>query len=593
LVAVAEVISSDVLVIGTEGTGARTAIEASEHGAKVLAVTKGLVAKSGATLTADGEIDVDSRSATEVFGVDGSSDDSPQEFAADMIREGDFLADQNLAAIHAEEAPARVRELIDWGARLEGFIHAPGHSYPRGLWIPGVKMARLLARQMEKRGVSVLENTMVLELTRDNDGVTGALALHTPTGTVLQLVARAVVLATGGAMRVFPLTTAPEELTGDGLAMAYRCGAELQDMEFPMFLPYTFLTPPALRGAIFSYDASALLNTHALNRHGDRYMARWDPKRMERTTRDINSVAAAVEILEGRGSKAGGTYLSLKHLPRNLVDFSTEWFPENMRGWRHAGFRLTEFFGDPVRKAWEVAPASHFWNGGVRISERCETSVPGLFAAGEGTAGIHGANRLAGNALTMTQVWGKRAGASAAAFARAHRQRPVEEAGRREFTEMVRSFLSGSGQGGHAPIEMRKEIRRVAGDLVGIVRSKDRLEAALERISFLRRELPNQRLVDTSTAFNRELIEALQNGNTLDVLEMVVRASLERKESRGAMYRLDYPMTDDDNWLCNIVITRSANGEPNLSKRAVRQAWLTLPTGQRKYGRKGGTVDGR
>jgi len=213
------------------------------------------------------------------------------------------------------------------------------------------------------------------------------LALHTPTGTMLQLVASSVVLATGGAMRIFPLTTAPEELTGDGLAMAYRCGAELQDMEFPMFLPYTFLTPPALRGVIFSYDASALLHAHALNRHGDRYMARWDPKRMERTTRDINSVAAAVEILEGRGSRAGGTYLSLKHLPRNLVDFSTEWFPENMRGWRHAGFRLTDFFADPVEEAWEVAPAAHFWNGGVRIDQRCETSVPGLFAAGEGTAG--------------------------------------------------------------------------------------------------------------------------------------------------------------------------------------------------------------
>ncbi len=364
-------------------------------------------------------------------------------------------------------------------------------------------------------------------------------------------------------------------------------------MEFPMFLPYTFLTPPALRGVIFSYDASALLHAHALNRHGDRYMARWDPKRMERTTRDINSVAAAVEILEGRGSRAGGTYLSLKHLPRNLVDFSTEWFPENMRGWRHAGFRLTDFFADPVEEAWEVAPAAHFWNGGVRIDQRCETSVPGLFAAGEGTAGIHGANRLAGNALTMTQVWGKRAGASAATFARSHQQRPIQEARRREFIERIRALFAGPVRGKYAPIEMRKEIRHVAGDLVGIVRRKDRLEAARQRISSLRRELPNQHLVDKSMSFNRELVEALQNANMLDVLEMVVRASLERKESRGAMYRVDFPTTDDDNWLCNIVIARSANGEPCLSKRPVRQAWLTLPRGQRKYGQKGGAADGR
>lgn len=551
------------------------------------------MAKSGATLTADGEIDVDSRSARDLFGVNGSPDDSPELFATDMIREGDFLADQNLAAIHAQEAPARVRELIDWGARLEGFIQAPGHSYPRGLWIPGVKMARLLARQMDRHGVTVMEQTMVLELTRDDDGVTGAVALHTPTGTVVQLRAGAVVLATGGAMRVFPLTTAPEELTGDGLAMAYRAGAELQDMEFPMFLPYTFLTPPALRGVIFSYDVSALLSAHALNRHGDRYMSRWDAKRMERTTRDINSVAAAVEILEGRGSRAGGTYLSLKHLPRNLVDFSTEWFPENMRGWRHAGFKLAEIFNDPVDQAWEVAPASHFWNGGVRINEKGESSVPGLFAAGEGTAGIHGANRLAGNALTMTQVWGARAGAAAAAYTRGRKPRPAGTAERTEFVERVRSLLHAGGGEGQSPVEMRREIRRVAGDLIGIVRDGARLEAARERILALRGGLPNQRLTGRSPVFNRELVEALQNANMLDVLDMVVRASLERKESRGALYRLDYPKTDDDNWLCNIVITRTASGEPRLTKRPLRPGWLTLPKGQRQYGQKGGSVGER
>ncbi|HHY94054.1 MAG TPA: FAD-binding protein, partial [Firmicutes bacterium] len=436
-----ERVSCDVLVIGTEGAGARAAIEASRRGVNVLAVTKGLVAKSGATLTADGEIDVDSRSARTLFGVEGNPDDSPEQFARDMIREGDFLADQSLVAIHTEEAPVRVRELVDWGARLEGFIKAPGHSYPRGLWIPGVKMARLLARQMARHGVLVLENTMVLDLLRDGHGIVGALALHIPDGKLFTLSARAVVLATGGAMRIFPLTTAPEELTGDGLAMALRCGVELQDMEFPMFLPYTFVTPPALRGVIFPYDASALLQAHALNRHGERYMVRWDPERMERSTRDINSVAAAIEIAEGRGSRAGGTYLSLQHLPRNLIEFSSEWFPGNLRSWRAAGFDLRDFFADPAAEAWEVAPASHFWNGGVRIDERCQTGIPGLFAAGEGTAGIHGANRLAGNALTMTQVWGKRAGESAAIFARSVRTREVPPEGGEEFCRRVQSFL--------------------------------------------------------------------------------------------------------------------------------------------------------
>ena len=583
-----EEILCDVLIIGTEGTGARAAIEAVEQGVKVLAVTKGFQARSGATLTADGEIDVDSRSCRELFGVPGSPDDSPEQFAIDMIREGDYLADQRLVAIHTEEAPARVKELLEWGARLEGFIQAPGHTYPRGLWIPGLKLARLLARRMRQMGVSVLENTMVVDLLRDEEGVLGAIALHLPTGRILLLRCRAVVLATGGAMRVFPLTTAPEELTGDGLAMALRCGAVLQDMEFPMFLPYTFLTPPALRGVIFPYDVSALLEVHALNRHGERYMARWDPHRLEKSTRDINSVAAAVEIRSGRGSPAGGTYLSLRHLPKNLLEFSAEWFPENLRGWRAAGFRLKDFFAD-LDDAWEVAPACHFWNGGIRIDERCATNVPGLFAAGEGTAGIHGANRLAGNALTMTQVWGRRAGFFAAKFAESTELRDVPESRLEHVIRKVTRLREPSS--GPSVVEMRQEIRRISGELVGIVREEDRLLRALEAISGLREELPRQHVEGQDFCFNREWVEGLQNENLLDVLECVVRASLVRKESRGAMYREDYPFTDDERWLCNLLLQRKGDIWI-MEERPVQAVYVSLPQGRRPYGQKASPSEG-
>jgi succinate dehydrogenase/fumarate reductase flavoprotein subunit len=581
---VKEEIRCDVLVIGTEGTGARAAIEAAEQGVDVLAVTKGFLARSGATLTADGEIDVDSRSAGEIFGVQGSPDDSPEQFAHDMIREGDYLTDQRLVAIHTEEAPARVKELVDWGARLEGFIHAPGHTYPRGLWIPGPKLARLLARRMRSKGVSVLENTMVVDLLRDAEGALGAIAMHLPTGRLLVLRSRAVVLATGGAMRVFPLTTAPEELTGDGLAMALRCGAALQDMEFPMFLPYTFLTPPALRGVVFSYDASALLEAHALNRHGERYMARWDPQRLEKTTRDINSVAAAMEICAGRGSQAGGTYLSFKHLPRNLLEFSAEWFPGNLQGWRAAGFRLQDFFPHLEEEAWEVAPACHFWNGGIRIDEHCATSIPGLFAAGEGTAGIHGANRLAGNALTMTQVWGRRAGLFAAAFAESGELREPPGAQVEEATRKVLRLRSPSS--GPTVVEVRQEIRRIAGELVGIVREEKALLQALTAISDLRDQAACQCVRGQDPRFNREWVEGLQNENLLDVLEAVVRASLARRESRGAMYRVDYPCTDDDRWLCNLVL-QNQDGQLTIREEAVQELYVSLPRGKRAYGQKG------
>jgi succinate dehydrogenase/fumarate reductase flavoprotein subunit len=577
-------ICCDVLVVGTEGTGARAALEAASSGADVLAVTKGFMARSGATLTADGEIDIDSNSAREIFGVNGSSEDSPEQFSQDMIVEGDYLVDQRLAGIHAEEAPERVKELVDWGGQLEGFIHGPGHTYPRGLWIPGLKIARLLARKVTRSGVTVLENTLVVDLLHDSEGILGALALHLSTGEVFVIRSNAVILATGGAMRMFPLTTAPDELTGDGMAMALRCGARLQDMEFPMFLPYCFITPPALRGVIFSYDVSAMVEAHALNRHGERYMIRWDPDRMERTTRDINSVAAAMEIRAGRHSPAGGTYLSFKHLPRNLIDFTAEWFPGNLRNWKAAGFKLQDFFSNIGEEAWEVAPASHFWNGGVRINEECATNIPGLYAAGEGTAGIHGANRLSGNALTMTQVWGKRAGQYAAQFAKF---RTMREVSRDQIDSVMRKLDKlKTINSGPTVVEFRNEIRRISGDLVGIVREESALKEALAAITDLRGELDRQHVTGSEPCFNRQWVDGLQNENTLDVLEAVVRASLTREESRGAMFRIDFPDTDDDRWLCNLLLTRTQSGW-EIQESPIEEVYFTLPKGRRPYGKKG------
>jgi succinate dehydrogenase/fumarate reductase flavoprotein subunit len=367
------------------------------------------------------------------------------------------------------------------------------------------------------------------------------------------------------------------------MAMALRCGARLQDMEFPMFLPYCFITPPAIRGVIFSYDMSAMVEVHALNRHGERYMKRWDPERMERTTRDINSVAAAMEIREGRHSPAGGTYLSFKHLPRNLIDYTTEWFPGNLRNWRAAGFKLQDFFQNLGEDAWEVAPACHFWNGGVKINEECATNIPGLFAAGEGTAGIHGANRLAGNALTMTQVWGKRAGQFASKYANEASLREVSQGSLQSFEKKIDNLkLINSGP---SVVEIRDEIRRISGDLVGIIREENTLKEALVAIADLRSELERQHFTSSDPCFNRQWVEGLQNENTLDVLEAVVRASLEREESRGAMYRIDFPHTDDDRWLCNLLLTRTRS-EWKIQEQPVKEVFFTLPKGKRTYGKK-------
>ncbi|MEW6524416.1 MAG: FAD-binding protein [Bacillota bacterium] len=576
---------TDVLVIGSEGAGARAALGAADRVGSVIVATKGFVGKSGATLTADADIDIDSRSAADIFGLPGDRRDSPEKFAEDMCKEGEYLNDQELVRIHTEEAPARLKELVDWGARIDRLTHAPGHTYPRGVWIPGTEFVRVLTRELKKRrNIRLLENVMLTELLTRDGSVVGAAGISITTGSFFVIKARAVILCTGGAMRVYPHTTAPDELTGDGLAMAYRAGAPLVDMEFPMFLPYTLLKPDSLDGVDFPYLLSAYIETHALNRYGNRYMSKWDPERLEHTTRDVNSIAAMVEVLEGRGGPNGGTYLSLKHLPDNLREFTSEWFPESMAHMRYGGFNMRDYLPDLGKDAMETGPACHFWNGGLQINARCETGVPGLFAAGEGTGSIHGANRVSGNALTMTQVWGPRAGIYASEYALSSDDLAVDfdqvDALRQKSLHVFR------GRGGTDVVDLRKQLQSLAWTQVGVVRDESGLVKALETVKDIRTQgLPDLGLKSKSRVYNREWIEALQVENMLDIVELVARASLARRESRGALYRRDYPKTDNVNWLKNIVLKLGAGGV-EVIQQEVALPRFSPPRVVREYGRK-------
>lgn len=563
-----KVLETDVLIIGSEGAGARAAIEAIDSGASILVLTKGYVGKSGSTLTAGADIDVDSRSLVELFGLPGDVRDSPEIFMEDMLREGEYLNDQRLVEIHTAEAGLKVKDLVDWGIKVDEAHWAPGHSYPRGLWIAGPEFPRVLVAQIRKRGIVPFEHFMVTDILISEGQAVGVVGVSLATGEFCVIRAKAVIISTGGAMRIYSLITAPDEITGDGMAAAYRAGAVLQDMEFPMFLPYCLVHPRGVTGNDFPYLMSYLLDAHALNRHGERYMAKWDAARMERTTRDINCIAAAMEILEGRGSPNRGTYLSFKHLPDNLVEFSAKWFPPCYADWREGGFHMLEYMPDPRREAIETGPCAHFWNGGIKINERCETSVPGLFAAGEGTASIHGANRISGNALTMTQVWGPRAGKFATDYARKTRIVPEP---RREDVERLRERALGplERSSGPSPVEIRNEIQTQADRHVWVVRKEEWLTKAVERMESMRSsDLPTQASKTKKRVYNREWVLALENENMVDILEMVARASLMRTESRGSLYRTDYPRKDNVNWLKNICIT-NAGGRMTLTTRDV------------------------
>lgn len=574
----------DVLIVGTEGAGARAVIEAADLGCDVIVVTKSVIGKSGATLTADGDIDVDSRACVDIFGLPGDRRDSEEAFFEDMIVEGDYTNNQRLVEIHVNEAAQRTKEIVDWGARIDRLTHAPGHRYPRGIWMPGMEFRRVLSREVRKRKCRLLQQFMVVDLLTENGRVIGCAGIDHTTGNFVVIRAKATILCTGGAMRMYEHTTAPEELTGDGLAVAYRVGAELADMEFPMFLPYCLVKPPAVDGVDYTYLLSAYLETHALNRLGERYMEKWDLEFKERTTRDVNSIAAMIEVVEGRGSANAGTYLSFNHFPPNVLDFAMkEGLPKNVSNYKYGGFNMRTFLGDLSVTAPETAPACHFWNGGLVIDEWCRTTVEGLWAAGEGTALIHGANRLSGNAITMTQVWGPRAGKSAAKYAQENSHGKIDLEQVSGIRNRVYQFL---GRSGENPIGLRTRLRRLAHLSAGPVRESDQtLSDALADIATMRSEWAELGTRTSDTTFNQEWIECIQIENMLQCLELVVGASQIRTESRGAAFRRDHPSTNYKDWTKNIIV-KKVDDKPKFEFRPVVKTSLSPPTDIRRYGLK-------
>jgi len=556
------VIETEVLIIGSGGAGLQAAISARDAGADVIVLSKGEFGLDGATVAAEADMAIDSASCLKEFDLPGDASDSPDAFLKDMVIEGEYLNDQDLVRRHVEDAPVRLRDLISWGVVPRDLVKTPGHSYPRGVWIPGYKLANILRRQVVKRQIPIREHTWVTRLVKKDGVVQGALAIDALSGSQIFYKALAVILCTGGAARMYPYATSSVFLTGDGMAMAYDAGAKLVDMEFPMFLPYTMLSPLAGRGIPFTHDVTNYLNAWALNREGFRYMIQWDPLRMERTTRDVNAVAAGMEILEGRASPSGGTWLSLAHLPANLIEHAGEWFPEALRGWKYGRIDLRTMLPDLSKDAVETIPAAHFFNGGIWIDEDGWTGVPGLFAAGEGTAGIHGANRISGNAITQIFVWGARAGKGAAKWVNEATAVHLDMNLIEGLAQLDRSFIERDD--GITPSDLRKSLHETAWRNVGLVRSEEGLKKAVKEIAELVSLASKQRTSDKRRIFNNEWRKAIENCNMAQILLLVAQAALMRKESRGAHYRLDHPRTDDRSWLVRMAFRKCTNGPETL-----------------------------
>jgi succinate dehydrogenase/fumarate reductase flavoprotein subunit len=587
-----EVIETELLVIGSEGAGASAAIEAARHGVEPTIVTKGRIGHCGATVTIDGDLDVDSRSLHDQFHLKGADPrDSKAKFFEDMVRGGKFLNNQRIVETHVEDAPKALQALIDWGApypELNRVMHASGHTYARGAWCPGPKITPAYVNEVRKQNVKVVEDTMVTDLLTNEGRVVGAVGLDLLTGAFRIFRSKAVVIATGGGMRIYPYTTAPEELSGDGFAMAYRAGAELINMEFPMFLPGVFVWPPGLT----SVDIPFILSTAGefqgwmLNRNGERFMSRWAPKTMEWTTRDICSVAMMTEILEGRGSPHGGIYVSFSHLPKNLVDHLFDWMDPEI-AWKYGGFDVEKYVSkEGLREnALEAAPACHYWNGGIRITVNSETNVPGLFAGGEVQGGTMGANRLSGNAATECIVWGLRAGRFAAEYSSKAKKLDYRESQVKELQAKLRKPLEDEGKG-ISPVPIRLELQKLAWEKVGVLRTTEGLQQAISEIERIKKETVPKLSVsagNSSTTYNKEWIHAIELPNMLLVLEMVARGALMREESRGACYRREYPETDYPNWTKETVIAK-VRDQMTFRTEPVTITKLPPPTKKLPYG---------
>jgi succinate dehydrogenase / fumarate reductase, flavoprotein subunit len=524
----------DVLIIGAGGAGLRAAIEALKEGASVGVVCKSLLGKAH-TVMAEGGV------AAAMANVD-TADDWRTHFR-DTMRGGKFLNNWRMAQLHAQEAPDRVRELEQWGALFDRTADGNilqrafgGHTFKRLCHVgdrTGLEMIRTLQDRGVSMGFDVYMECAIIQLLKDGDRVCGAFGYWRETGRFVVFKAKAVVLATGGIGKAWRVTSNSWEYTGDGMSLAYDAGAELLDMEFVQFHPTGMVWPPGVQGILVT-EAVRGEGGILRNNKGERFMERYDPKRMELSTRDEVARAIYTEVREGRGSEHGGAYLDISHKPADYVK-------KKLPSMYHQFKELADV--DITAGPMEVGPTCHYMMGGVRVdAETAASTVPGLYAAGEVAAGLHGANRLGGNSLSDLLVFGRRAGLAAAQYARqAPSARIDDQQIARAEREMLAPFERPDGE---SPYAVHRDLQETMQNLVGIFRVEEDLQKALGKLQELKARAAKVK-VDGSRMFNPGWHMARDMNSMLIISEAVTRAAMARKESRGAHSRIDFPKFDD------------------------------------------------
>jgi succinate dehydrogenase / fumarate reductase flavoprotein subunit/fumarate reductase flavoprotein subunit len=538
----------DVLIVGGGGAALYAALRAFDANPKlkIVVASKGLVAKSGCTRMVQGG-----------YNVVLHPDDSFDRHYEDTLRGGGLINDQELAWVLVTQAPERIFELENaYGCYFDrnddGTIHQralAGQSFNRTIHrgdLTGIELMSRLEEQIHVRPIELLHEVRGVDLLLDKNGSTvcGAILLDYHSGDFIAVQAKAALLGTGGSAPLYRITAASLEKTGDGMAMAYRAGAEFVDMEMMQFHPTGLIAGKAIMTGSVLEEGLRGAGGHLLNAAGERFMSRYDPAKMERSTRDKVSRSSFLEIRAGRGTPEGGVYLDVRHLGK---DFLLRSSPGMYKRCLSVGY-------DMAMDLIQVTPTAHFQMGGIRIDTRCRSTLPGLFAAGEDAGGVHGANRLGGNGVAESMVFGAIAGdAMAAHAAQATLVEPDTDRLKASIAPYEKS-KSGSGDA----FQLRRRIGAIAWDHLGVIRSARSLAKAVSALDEIEAELARLS-VPASPARNPAFHEMLNVRNLVLVARLIGAAADRRTESRGSHYREDFPQTDSA-WLKNIYLKRDANG---------------------------------
>ncbi len=530
----------DIVIIGSGIAGLRAAIAAAEKSNKLsIAIVSKTYLLRCHSVCAEGGINTVLREG-----------DSFDVHAWDTIKGSDFLADQDAVEFFVKEVPTEILRLDNWGCpwsrKEDGKIAQRtlgGHSTGRtvfaadrtGFHITHTLYERLLTYDNIER----YDEYFVTDIIIEEDEVKGVAAIDLKTGELTFFKAKAVVIATGGAGRMYGFTSCSYTVTGDGIALAYYSGVPLKDMEFVQFHP-TGLVPA---GGVLISEACRGEGGYLLNKHGERFMKKYAPEKMELAPRDVVSRAIWTEILEGNGfDSENGPYvaLDLRHLGEEKIN-------ERLPMIRETSIKFANI--DPVEEPIPVRPTVHYIMGGIHVNRFCESPIRGLYAAGEAACvSIHGANRLGGNALAECLVFGRVAGERAAEYALNTGQKHISDSVAKSIESKIFDDLLGKS-GDENPYKLRKELNETMDKYVGVFRDESGLKVAIKKIKELKERYRNVEIHDKSRSFNTNLVSTMETGFLIDLAEVVATAALLRTESRGAHYRIDYPKRDDVNWL--------------------------------------------